>query len=53
MRDNAYEAKIHEALQIKKQNPTINKQMYANGASFLLSVFQCFFKCAVIFTVIA
>ena len=25
--NNAYEAKIHEALLIKKQNPTINKQL--------------------------
>ena len=53
MRNNAYEAKIHKALQIKKQNPTINKQMYANGTSVLLSVYECFDKCAVIFTVIA
>ena len=37
--NSAYEAKIHEALLIKKQNPTINKQMYANGTSFLLSVY--------------
>ena len=60
MRNNAYEAKIHKALLIKKQNPTINKQIYANGASFLLSVYVCmfikslcFFECEVIFTVIA
>ena len=46
---NAYEAKIHEALQIKTPNPTINKQIYANGASFLLGVYQCFFVCAVMF----
>ena len=37
--NSAYEAKIHEALLIKKQNPVIKKQMYANGASFLLSVY--------------
>ena len=37
--NSAYEAKINQALLIKKQNPTINKQMYANGASFLLSVY--------------
>ena len=43
MRNNAYEAKIHEALLIKKQNPTINKEIYANGASFSMSVYQCFF----------
>ena len=49
MRNNAYEAKMYEALLIKKQNPTINKQIYANGASFLLSMYQCFLKCAVIF----
>ena len=37
--NSAYEVKIHEALLIKKQNPTINKQTYANGTSFLLSVY--------------
>ena len=35
----SYEAKIHEALVIKRSNPVINKQLYANGASFLLNVF--------------
>ena len=49
MRNNAYEAKMHEALLIKKQNPTINKPIYANRTSFLLNVYQCFFECAVIF----
>ena len=34
-----YEAKIHEALVIKRSNPGLNKQLYANGASFLLNVF--------------
>ena len=49
--NDANEAKMHEALLIKKQNPTVNKQMYANGAFFLFSVH--FLKCALIFTVIA
>ena len=35
--NSSYKAKIHKALLIKKQNPVINKQMYVNGASFLLS----------------
>ena len=51
--NSAYEAKIHEALLIKKQNPTINKQMYANGTSFLLSVYYFFFEVCSDFTVIA
>ena len=34
-----YETKIHEALQIKKINPQLNKQLYANGYSFLLHEF--------------
>ena len=37
--NSAYEAKMHDALLIKKQNSTINKQMHANGISFLLSVY--------------
>ena len=35
----SYEVKIHEALVIKRSNPVRNKQLYANGASFLLNVF--------------
>ena len=34
-----YETKIQKALQIKKLNPKLNKQLYAEGASFLLSIF--------------
>ena len=34
-----YETKIQEALLIKKLNPKVNKQLYAKGASFLLSIF--------------
>ena len=34
-----YETKIQEALLIKKLNPKSNKQLYAKGASFLLSIF--------------
>ena len=37
-----YDTKIQEALLIKKRNPKLNKQLYAKGASFLLSIFQCF-----------
>ena len=33
------ETKIQEALLIKKLNPKLNKQLYAKGASFLLSIF--------------
>ena len=42
----SYEAKIHETLVIKKRNPVLNKQLYADGASFLLNVFysKIFFK---------
>ena len=35
----SYEAKIHEALVIKRSNLVLNKQLYANEASFLLNVF--------------
>ena len=34
------EAKIHEALVIKRSNLVLNKQLYANGASFLLNYFN-------------
>lgn len=37
-KDN-YETKIQEALMIKKHNPSINKQLYASGCSFLLNVY--------------
>ena len=36
--NTAYEAKIQEALLIEKQNLKLNKQLYANGASFLLNI---------------
>ena len=35
----SHDAKIHEALVIKRSNPVLNKQLYANGVSFLLNVF--------------
>ena len=35
----AFEAKIHEALMIKRRNPKLNEQLYANGASILLNVY--------------
>ena len=34
-----YEAKIHEALLIKCHSPSLNKQCYASGASFLLNIY--------------
>ena len=34
-----YNTKIQEALLIKKCNPKLNSQLYANGSSFLLNVF--------------
>ena len=34
-----YDTKIQEALLIKKLNPKVNKQLYAKGASHLLSIF--------------
>lgn len=34
-----FSTKIQEALLIKKLNPTLNRQLYENGCSFLLSVY--------------
>ena len=34
-----FQAKIHEALLIKKHRPSLNKQLYAYGSSFLLNVY--------------
>ena len=34
-----FHTKIHKALFIKNRNPSLNCQFYANGSSFLLSVF--------------
>ena len=31
-----FETKIHEALSIKKHNPGLNRQLFANVSSFLL-----------------
>ena len=36
--NTANEAKIQKALLLKKQNPKLNEQACANGASFLLSI---------------
>ena len=33
-----FETKIHEALLIKKHNPKLNRQLFANGSSFLLNI---------------
>ena len=35
-----FQAKIHEALLIKKHRPSLNKQLYAHGSSFLLNVYK-------------
>ena len=34
-----FQTKIHEALLIRKRNPGLNRQLYANGSSFLLNIF--------------
>ena len=35
-----FQAKIHEALLIKEHRPSLNKQLYAHGLSFLLNVYK-------------
>ena len=35
-----FQAKIREALIIKKYRPSLNKQLYAHGSSFLLNVYK-------------
>ena len=37
--NSEYAAKIQQALLIKKHNPQLNKQLYANGLSCLLNVY--------------
>ena len=37
--NSEYATKILEALLIKKHNPQLNRQLYANGSSFLLNVY--------------
>ena len=37
--NSEYATKIQEALLIKKHNPQLNRQLYANGSSFLLNVY--------------
>jgi len=34
-----YETRIQEALLIKKHNPQLNTKVYANGSSFLFSMY--------------
>ena len=34
-----FETKIHEALLIKKHNPGLNQQLFANRSSFLLNIY--------------
>ena len=41
--NTAYEVIIQEALLIKKQNPKLNKQLCANGASFSLNIYYIIF----------
>ena len=36
-----YIPKIHDTLLIKQSKPLLNKQLYANGCSFLLRIFKC------------
>ena len=40
-----FETKIHEALLIKKHNPKLNRQLFANGSSFLLNIFYIIILC--------
>ena len=35
-----FQDKLHEALLIKKHRPSLNKQLYAHGSSFLLNVYK-------------
>ena len=35
-----FHTKIYNTLFIKMRNPSLNRQLYANGSSFLLSVFE-------------
>ena len=37
--NTGFEAKIQEALLIKKFNPTLHRQLYLSGSSFLLNVY--------------
>ena len=37
-----FHTKIHKALFIKKRNPGLNRQLYANDSSFLLNFFYKF-----------
>ena len=37
--NSEYDTKIHEALLIKKYKPKLNRQLHANGSSFLLKIF--------------
>ena len=37
--NSEFETKIYEALLIRKRNPALNRQLYANRSSFLLNVF--------------
>ena len=43
-----YDTKIQEAILIKKLNPKLNKQLYAKGVSFLLSIFRYILVCIIL-----
>ena len=38
-RNTKFEAKIQKGLTIKKLNPTLNRQLYSSGSSYLLNVY--------------
>ena len=35
-----FHTRIHEDLIVRKPSPNLNRQLYANGTSFLLNIFQ-------------
>ena len=35
-----FHTRIHEALSIRKSNPNLKRELYANGTSFLLDIFK-------------
>ena len=37
-RNSNFETKIHKVLLIKKHDPGLNQQLFANGSSFLLNI---------------
>ena len=41
--ESDYQTKIHEALLIKEHTPSLNRQLYAGGASFLHFMLKSFY----------